>query len=214
MPKQALLNYAWYIFITPQREGGRSCDQHVSHFHAWNDNEISSGWTTNWKQVYCNSREGVAGIFWCLMFFAELHGQNDCSECDSLHAIRKQGCCSRKVSHLCVYCSAAEEMALEQVDCFNYALARNDPRRLRELLLFNRDCPGTNLRTSRSFQKHPSLEHTSVWSLTAVVLQRSARVLQEPEAIGCFWNQLRHFCTGAIAGAYLILQQLEMHWNV
>ena len=109
MPKQTLLNYAWYIFIRPQREGGRSCDQHVSHYHVWNYNEISNGWTTNWKQVYCHSREGVAGIFWCLMFFAELHRLNDCSEYDSLHAIPKQGCYNRKVSHLCVYCSAAEE---------------------------------------------------------------------------------------------------------
>lgn len=204
MPKQALLNYAWYIFIRPQREGGRSCDQHVSHYHVWNDNEISNGWTTNWKQVYCNSRGGVAGSFRCLTFFAELHGQNDCCECDSLCTIPKQGCYNRAASHLRAYCSVAEEMALEQVDCFNYAVARSDPWGLQELLLVNGDCSGTNLRTSRLFQKHPSLEYTRFLA----VLQQSAR------GIGCFWNQLRHFCKCGIAGAYLILQQLEMNWNI
>lgn len=61
-------------------------------------------------------------------------------------------------------------MALEQVDCFNYAMARNDPWGLQELLLVNQDCPGMNLRTYRLFQKHPSLEHTRF----LLVLQQSA----------------------------------------
>ena len=196
-----------YIYYAPE---GRSCDQHVSHYHVWNDNEISNDWTTNWKQVYCNLRERVAVIFLVPNVFAELHGQNDCSERDSLHTLPKHGCCKRKVLHLCMYRSAAEEMALEQVDGFNYAVASNNPWGLRELLLVNGNCPGTNLRTSRWFQKHPGLQYTGF----LVILQWSVRTLQEPEAIGSFWNQLRHFCKCAVAGAYFVLQQWEMDWDI
>lgn len=128
-------------------------------------------------------------------FLAELHGQDNCSECGSLHAVPKQGCCDRKVSHLCLYCSGAEEMAVEQVDCFNYAEAGNAPW----------GYPGGNLGTSRSFQKHLSLEHTGFlvnlqWSAART---RSCRMFLKPT-----------FCKCAFSGGYLILQQLERHWNV
>lgn len=86
-------------------------------------------------------------------------------------------------------------MAVEQVDCFNYAEAGNGPG----------GYPGGNLGTSRSFQKHLSLEHTGFlvnlqWSAART---RSCRMFLKPT-----------FCKCAFSGCYLILQQLERHWNV
>lgn len=126
------------------------------------------------------------------IFFAELHGQENCGECGSPHTVPSQGCCDRKVSQLCLHCSGAEEMAVEQVDSFNCAEAGKGPW----------GCPGGSLGTSRSFQKHPNSKHTRflVNVQQSAARTRSCRMLLKPS-----------FCKCAFSGDYLILQQLERH---
>lgn len=118
--------------------------------------------------------------------------QDNCSESGSLHTVPKQSCCDRKVSHLCLYCSGAEEMAVEQVDCFNYA--GNGPWGFWS----------GNLRTSKSFQKHPNLEHTTFLVNLQQRAARSCRMLLKPTCCKCAF----------FSGGYSMLQQLEGHWNV
>lgn len=165
------------------REKGKITRHHTSHCRSWNENGISSGWTGR-KQVYCHLREGVAGIFWWLNVFRWTSRAEWLRWVTASVPSPSRRCYNRRGPHLCAHHPAAEEMTSEQVDCFNYAVAVNNPWWLQELLLVSRDCSGTNLRTLKLSQNRPSLEH----SRFLVVLQHRARGLQKPEAIGCFRN--------------------------
>lgn len=121
-------------------------------------------------------------------FFLVEFLQDNCSESGSLHAVPKQSCCDRKVSHLCLYCSGAEEMAVEQVDCFNYA--GNGPWGFWS----------GNPRTSKSFQKHPNLEHTTFLVNLQRRAARSCRMLLKPTCCKCAFFLVVIQCFGSWRG--------------
>lgn len=115
------------------------------------------------------------------------------------------------VSHLCLYCFTAEEMALEQVGCFNYAVARKDPG----------GAAGAGfgqwgLRWYK-FQNIQIISKTWRFRIHYISGHLVAKWCSAARTRSCWiasQSQLRCFYRCAIADSYLILQQLRTHWNV